>query len=271
MVMITIDDTGQKYRPEDFGFRARLEHSVAHTAQISTTTQSIPGRVGMIPVKQEVGSKPITVVLKRVDNDESLANADTDRFLDVLFDDLYRPKTLKIILDYDKDKFINAQVTGGVESVRQSIISEMPLTFVAYDPRRYSVVHADEITWGNETLTFESNVYTLGHENPAVDFSVVGPQSISVTVIGLALQPTIEIEGTATDLVISSGGKKINVGSFSNTKWRIDTEKYIAYKGSTETMLEMDKFLLRNGTNSIGFGGKDINISVTIRFRDRWK
>ena len=269
--MITIDDGTKKVRMEDFGFRALMEHNVAHTASVSTTTQSIPSRIGLIPVKQQVGSKAVSMSLRRLDRDEITANYETDRLLDVLFDDLYQPKPLKVIMDYDKDKYMNVYVYGDLESVRRSIISEMPLNFVAYDPRRYSIVNADEITWGSTEITFESTTYTYGHEGVDSSFNIKGATTKKIDVIGLALQPQISIWGRATNLVITNQGKKITVGTFENKLWEIDCEKYIAYQDGVEKMIPMDKFMLRKGMNNVQFSGTDIDIDVTIKFRDRWK
>lgn len=269
--MITIDDGTKKVRLEEFGFRVLMEHNVAHTASISTTAQSIPGRVGLIPVKQQVGSKAVSMSLRRLDRDEITANYETDRLLDVLFDDLYQPRPLKIIMDYDKDKYMNVYVSGDLESVRRSIISEMPLSFVAYDPQRYSIVHADEVTWGSTEITFESTTYTYGHKGVDSSFNIKGAATKNIDVIGLALQPTISIWGKATNLVITNQGKKITVGTFANKLWEIDCEKYIAYQDGVEKMIPMDKFLLRKGVNNIQFSGTDMDIDVTIKFRDRWK
>lgn len=268
--MITMKINGVTKRFEDYGFRASLEHVVSF-GESAHSSLSIPGIPGAFLYNQEITPTSFAVALTMVENDEIRAIGNINNLISYLFDDEAKAREITLVMDYEPDKHRKGYIIGGVEAVRNSIMTRQQLQFICYDPYKYSNVENDDVTWGSEELTFLSTAYTLGHTNTSANFSVIGPSSISVEVIGLAIKPVIEISGTATNLVIDNKGKKLHVGSFATSQVSVDTGKYIAYKNGTETMIDMDDFLLNRGTNVVKFTGTDINITVTIRFRDRWK
>ena len=267
--MITIDNGTEKKRLSDFNLRALQSHVYPMTAEINHLTNKIPGMVGLYRFGQEINAKQYAIPVRMVENYESFAMEQLNKLSLFLFDGNYQARPLKIIFDSEPDKYINAFASGSLQVSRDFIVSEFDLTFVAVDPRKHSVVYNDELTWGNEIITFGS-FYLLSHENVSAETHISGATTLAVSVIGLSLRPTIEISGNATNLVISANGKAITVGTFANTTWIIDCEKYIAYRDGIETMLDMERFELMQGMNTIQFDGTGIDLNVSIRFRDKW-
>lgn len=267
--MITMDNGIEKKRLSDFNLRALQAHVYPMTAGIKHLTNKIPRQIGAYHFGQETGIKQYAIPVRMSENDERLAMEQLNNLNMFLFDGNYQARPLKLIFDSEPDKYINAFVSGTLEVSRNFIVNAFDLSFVAVDPRKYSVVYNDELTWGNEIITFGS-FYLLSHENVSAETHISGATTLAASVIGLSLRPTIEISGNATNLVISANGKAITVGTFTNKTWIIDCEKYIAYRDGIETMLDMERFELMQGMNTIQFSGTGIDLNVSIRFRDKW-
>src|SRR5690606_14011735 len=125
-----------------------------------------------------------------------------NRLVAFLFDPFGKPREIKIVREYEPDKFIKARVLQQMLPERLTEEGKVVLPFIAYDPYKYSNVYADEVTWGSTDIFFTNTTYTLGHTN---DFGngpihIKSPQLINVTVSGLVVQPIIEIIGTANNL-----------------------------------------------------------------------
>lgn len=268
--MMTLEVEGVKKRFEDFCLYALSTHVVPF-GSVAHNTLAIPGRPGALLINQEINPIAFAVELNMVENDEIRAIGKINDLIGYLFDDRAKAREIRVQMDYEPDKYRKAYVSGDVSSVRANVQNSLPLNFICYDPYKYSVVNNDEILWGSTVVDFRSTAYMLGHINPSADFIVTGNTTIPITVMGLALQPVIELEGSATNLIIENNGQRINVGTFASAKWEIDTGKFIAYKNSIETMLDMGIFILNRGQNNVKFTGTNMNLTVTIRFKDRWK
>jgi predicted phage tail component-like protein len=256
-------------RLSDFNLRALQAHVYPLVAEISHLTKKIPGIIGAYRFGQDTGIKKYVIPVRMTENDEVLAMEQMNNLNMFLLDGSYQARSLKLIFDSEPDKYINAFLSGAVNVSRNFIQNSFDLTFIAVDPRKYSNVFNDDILWGNEIITFAST-YLMGHENVLAETYINGSSTFNVSVIGMGLRPAIELSGSATNLVITANGKYITVGTFANAVWVIDCERYIAYKDGVETMLDMDKFELVQGLNAVQFSGSDIDLNISIRFRDKW-
>lgn len=268
--MITLIDGAIEKRLEDFGLFALKGHEHSITPELENKAQAIPGRPGLWHFGAEIGEKVHTLPIGIVENDRIELQRKLNDFVSFLFDGYGKPKLLKLIYDYEPDKFYTIRLAKSITPDRITRTdAENEVIFISEDPYKYSNVYSDEITWGSEVITFDS-FYLLGHENPSADMSVTAPGNVMVSVIGQSIKPTIELSGSATNLVITANDKTITVGTFSNATWVIDCEHFISYKDGIENMLDMGNFILKSGDNAVSFAGDDINITLTIRFRDRW-
>lgn len=267
--MITMDNGIEQKRLSDFNLRALQAHVYPLTAEINHLTKAIARKIGAYRFGQEVGTKKYIIPVRLTENDELVAMEQMNNLNAFLFDGNYQARPLKLIFDSEPDKHIQAFVAGALNVSRDFIRNSFNLSFVAFDPRKYSNVYNDDILWGSEIITFGS-FYLLGHENPSANMSITEPKSVSVTVIGQAVKPTIEITGSATNLVITANGKAITVGTFTDDVWTIECDKYISYQNGVEKMIDMGNFILTTGNNAVSFAGTGIDITVSIKFRDKW-
>ena len=268
--MISMDNGASVKRFDDFNMIVVQGHEDPVTPDFSHFSTATPQRIGARKYGQKTESKPMNIPIVIHDSDWSRREQAYNDLKAFLFDDLGDSIPVKFIRDYEPDKYYTVECSGISTPIRKQNHDEFEVSCIAYDPYKYSILQNDEITWGNEVLTFGSHSYTLGHENASAEFMIAGNQTIEIDVIGLALQPTIQITGTATNLMIENQGKKIEVGTFSSATWTIDTEKFISYLNGNEKIIKMDKFLLRKGLNQVKFTGSNLNLEVTMRFRDRW-
>src|SRR5690625_2844520 len=99
--MITID---HKYRLEDFGFKAYLDHEHQATPEIIRKTLEIPGRAGAWNFGSEIGQRPFIIPLRVADHDQINLQQKQDKFVAFLFDAYGEPRPFKISFDYEPDK-----------------------------------------------------------------------------------------------------------------------------------------------------------------------
>lgn len=268
--MITMDNGIEIKRFDDFNFDCEINHDNPSTPNTSAKTLSIPGKPGLLYFGEDIGEKPFSFNLTMHEQSYEKAQTKLNELNAFLFDSFGQPRNLKIIFDYEADKFYNVAINGSLIPIREFFEKTMPINFVAYDPYKYSGVYADEITWGSTKVTFEYT-YLLGREGLTGAVTVTSPQNVSVDIAGLAVKPIFEITGSATNLIITANTEKINVGTFLNTTWVIDTENFESFKNGVETMLDMNHFWLLPGKQSINFSGTNLNFTVRIKYRDKYQ
>lgn len=268
--MITLIDGAVEKRLEDFGLFALKGHGHPMMPTFENKTKAIPGKSGLWNFGAEIGEKVHTLPIGIIENDRIELQRKLNDFAAFLFDSYGKPKLLKLIYDYEPDKFYTVRLAESITPDRITRTdAEIETVFLSEDPYKYSTVYSDEITWGSETITFGS-FYLLGHENPSADMVITAAGDVGVTVIGQVIKPIITITGSATNLVITANDKNITVGTFTDKTWVIECDKYISYLNGTETMIDMGNFVLTTGDNTVSFAGTGINITVEIRFRDKW-
>ncbi len=193
-----------------------------------------------------------------------------------LFVDGYgRPKTVKLKFGDEMDKFYFVRVSGGVPLDRLTGMPSFTLPLTAFDPNAYSVVNNDEITWGSEEITFASS-YLLGTIG-AGTHEITAPTTIVETVNGYTLKPLFNINGTGTNVIVSSNGKSFSLGTFTNTSWVIDGDRWTVLKNGANGLSDYNKnypsgdwIELINGDNEITISGTGLNLTFEVRFRDKY-
>ena len=253
----------------EFGFEVEPGHDDPITPNFEHKTLAIPGRPGAWYFGSEIKERPFSFPLVIHDRFYDNMQRAYNRLVAFLFDKFGKPREIKIVREYEPDKFIKARVLQQMLPERLTEEGKVVLPFIAYDPYKYSNVYADEVTWGSEVITFEYN-YLLGHESTGGAVKITGPQTINITVDGLAVQPIFEISGTGVNLSISANGYSFDLPIFVDIDWIIDFEKYIVYRNGQETMLDIKEFYLMPGNNQVQIKGDIIDINLRIKFRDKY-
>lgn len=266
--MITMNDS---YRLGDFGLFPLQEHEHPMTPVIENKTLSIPRKAGLYYFGTEIGERRFSIPIGTVNMNRNELQRNLRKFVAFLFDQYGQPKGIKIVFDYEPDKYYTVKCDDPLLPSRLVHASEFELPFTAYDPFAHSNVYADEITWGNQTITFESH-YLLGHEGSDGLVSVTSPTTLDIFVTGYAVKPIIEISGSATNLTVTNNGQSFSLPSFSNADWVIDCDRYTVSKNGQSAFGEVSlrEFWLNEGSNAVQLTGNNIDIDIRIKFRDRW-
>lgn len=267
--MITMDD---KYRLKDFGLIAEVGHENPITPKIENKTLPIPGRAGLWDFGSEIKEKEISIPVACVGHDRINLQQKLNDFVAFLCDEFGKPREIKVVFDYEKDKFYTVKLAEQLNPERIIHLGRFMLPFVANDPFKYSRLFGDEIVWGSKVVTFEWH-YLLGHEgdDASSGFKVTSPTTVNVNVDGIAVQPVFEINGTTNNLKIECGKYSFTLPNFSNAKWIIDFEKYTVTRNGQEQILDgINDFFLMPGNNAIKIISTFININIKIKHKDKY-
>jgi predicted phage tail component-like protein len=263
------------------------------TPEYTHKTQDIPG-VGVVNFGAEIKEKPFEFEISTKGIDKIDLQHKLRTFISFLFDDFGKPRDIKLIYNYESDKFYTVKVISQIDPDRVLRTGKFDLRFVGYDPYAQSNIFADEVMWGSEVLTFRSyyllghsmsrNVvlwgsdeltfdgdYEMGYTDAVGAINVTGQTELDVYVDGLVVKPIIEISGSATNLVISANGKTLNFPTFSNSIWDIDCENYTVLKNGVNTFeIGLREFMLLKGAGKVGISGSGIDIDIRIKYRDKY-
>lgn len=182
-----------------------------------------------------------------------------------------KPKEVELRWDYEPDKYYIAKFSGYISINRIHHAGIFYLPFTAYDPHAHSIVTSDEITWGNEELTFQSH-YLLGHEGSDGKKHITSPTTLTFEVVGQAIKPIIEISGSADDLTLSVNNQSFTLNDFNNVDWVIDGNKYLVTKNNANAFSEMegDFLMLNRGQNELTVTGSNLDVEIHVKFRDKY-
>lgn len=147
----------------------------------------------------------------------------------LLLDQYGKPKTVKLVFDYEPDRYYMARFSGFISINRIAKAGLFPIPFKAYDPWAHSTVLADDVNWGSKVINFESS-YTMEHTGSDGKKTITGPTTFNIYADGYAVKPIIEISGSATSLTVTNNGQSFTLPAFTNATWVIDCEKYTVLK-----------------------------------------
>src|SRR5690606_34917820 len=123
------------------------------------------------------------------------------------------------------------------------------------------------VTWGSETITFENDVYTLGHSGDG-EKVFTAPGQTSVTVSGDTVRPVMFVEGSGSNVTISWGGRTLTLPNFTNTKWIIDFKEYTVLRNGALALGDvggrwMDMVLVK-GQSDVIVTGTNLNMEISF-------
>lgn len=261
----------------EYNLKCELAHD--HPALSSTRDYSveIPGMAGSYDFGSDIGPKPFNLPMKLINvNSNSDITMALDKFKKAIFDVYGRPKNFELTFDYENDRFYTARYSGSMPIERLFYLGKFTLPLMSFDPHPYSKVTNDEVTWGSEDISFENMIYTFGHTGGGEVKTITFPQLYSVFVAGLVAKPIITISGSGTNVICSANGKSFSLGTFANTSWVIDGEKWTVLKNGVNGLSDYNKNYPAGdwleffpGDNLFYVDGTSLNITVQVKFRDK--
>lgn len=253
---------------EDFGFRPLKDHSNPSQPIINHTYMHIPGRSGAYDFGTEIEQRDgIAIPLHKLIEEESEINGAVNQLNRFFFDEFKQPRSVKVIFDYESNKYVWLKIQSSFTINRATILSKIEVPFVQFDDNKYSIVEADEITWGSEEITFEAD-YSLGHTGTgAQERQITSNTTLNPFIEGLAITPFIVLKGTGTNVRIICDERTIDVGTFSNQTIEIDTGNFVVYKNGIESEFDLDEFYFVPN-KSVSVTGTNMNFTLTFHYRD---
>ena len=271
--MIILDNGVTSKTLSDFGFRELTAHENPSQPPFERKTVTIPGRVGSWDFGVQIGERPMNIPVKHLAMSETEFQIKVNEFNNFFYNEFGDPVELKLIIDYEKDKFIKVKIAQNFIPDRQTILKSIDIPFISNDPLKYARFLPEEITWGSRVVDF-TFPYPFGlgsnNEGGVESKQITNPTSIKIKAEGLAVKPILILDGSGTNVSILVKGSTIKVGDFSNSKWEIDCENYISYKNGAESFLDMNEFWILPSINNLSITGAALNFKFSVKFRNRY-
>lgn len=236
-------------------------------------TVSIPGRPGAYYFGSDIDPMEFNLPLIIKPQENKLALAAAIRNMISAFIDSYgKPKEVKLIFDYEPDKYYMVRYSGSLPIERYFRMGKFELPLIAYDPHAYSIVESHrDILWGYN-IPFMSDM-TFG--SGGTSYTVTEVQDLNVDNVGTkVVRPVIEISGSATSLTLTINGESFSLGTFTNSTFVIDAERYAVLKNRQNFLFQfqgnLEKLELMPGANVIPIGGTNLNFNIAFKYRAKY-
>lgn len=236
-------------------------------------TVSIPGRPGAYYFGSDIDPLEFNLPLIIKPQEDRYKLAAAIRKMVAAFIDPYgKTKEIKLIYDYEPDKYYLARYSGSMPIDRYFRIGKFELPLIAYDPHAYSVLQStDEIRWQDQTPWMSDIPISYKRSS----YTVKSPQTLYADNFGQkVVRPIVEISGSADNLTFTLQDGSYSFGSFTNSTFLIDAERYAALKNGQNFLFQLqgnlEKLELIPGANAIQVGGSNLNINIAFKYRAKY-
>ncbi|PHD85474.1 distal tail protein Dit [Bacillus toyonensis] len=236
-------------------------------------TVSIPGRPGAYYFGSDIDPLEFKLpLIIKPQEDRYKLSAAIRKMVAAFIDPYGKPKEIKLIYDYEPDKYYLARYSGSMPIDRYFRMGKFELPLIAYDPHAYSIVEsAKGIKWGDRIPWMSQIPIGLGRTS----YTITSSQTLSINNYGsLVVRPVIEISGSATSLTLTIKGERFSIGTFTNSTILIDAERYAAIKNGQNFLFQLqgnlEKLELIPGANAIQIGGSNLNINIAFKYRAKY-
>ncbi|QIW17172.1 distal tail protein Dit [Bacillus thuringiensis] len=243
------------------------------TPPVRDYTVSIPGRPGAYYFGSDIDPLQfnLPLIIKPQENRFELAAA-IRKMVAVFIDPYGKTKEVKLIYDYEPDKYYLARYSGSMPIERYIRMGKFDLPMIAYDPHAYSIVEStDGIRWGDPIPWMSDIPISAGDAS----YTINSPQSISLDNYGaLVVRPVVIISGSAENLTFTLKGERFSLGTFTNSTFLLDAAHYTVIKNGSNFLFQLqgnlEKLELKPGANAIQIGGSNLNVNITFKYRAKY-
>lgn len=236
-------------------------------------TVSIPGRPGAYYFGSDIDPLEFNLpLIIKPQEDRYRLSAAFRKMVAAFIDPYGKPKEVKLIYDYEPDKYYLARYSGSMPIDRYFSMGKFELPLIAYDPHAYSVLQStDEVRW-QDMVPWMSDI-PISYKRTS--YTVKNPQTLYADNFGLkVVRPVVEISGSADDLTFTLKGERFSFGSFTNSSFLIDAERYTVIKDGQNFLFQLqgdlEKLELMPGANAIQIGGSNLNINIAFKYRAKY-
>ena len=192
-------------------------------------------------------------------------------FTAFLYDSRGKARNIELRFDYESDKYYTVRYVGSVTPERLFSMAFFTLPLIAFDPYAYSNETNNEVTWGSQVITFNSD-YLMGHEGGET-VTIISNDSYNVVLSGFqSLRPTINLDGVGTNVTIQTNGKSFTIAALGGSAWGINGQRYQVSKDGSNALNEYsgDFLELFKGDNEVTITGSSMNFTLQVTFRDKY-
>lgn len=266
---LTID--GKRLNELNLALLPGFQHPAA--PPIRDYTVSIPGRPGAYYFGSDIDPLQINLpLIIKPQEDRFLLTAAIRKMVAAFIDPYGKPKEVKLIFDYEPDKYYLVRYSGSIPIDRYFRMGKFELPLIAYDPHAYSVLQStEEIRW-QDMVPWMSDIPINFKQT---SYAVTTPQTLTVDNYGQrVVRPVIEINGSANNLAFTLKGERFSIGSFTNSSFLIDAERYAVIKNGQNFLFQLqgnlEKLELMPGAHEISIAGSNLNINIAFKYRAKY-
>lgn len=258
----------------ELGLEIEPEYQRPMAAPTRDYTLEIPNRHGAWDFGADLGPKPFSLPCHLTEETAAGLQAAIDQVANHLFDATGRPRTLKLVFEEDPEKYTMVRFSGSLPINRIFGIGKFTLPLIAYDPFKYLFVLNNEITWASKEITFEMRGIKWGSRGgDAQTFN--SPGYYHTWSNGTKnVRPTITINGSADELSLSVNGETLTLDPFADDEIIIEGGSYSVTKNGANALGlvtgNLGNFVMIPGENQIYIDGKNIDVTVSVVFRDQY-
>lgn len=255
--MITLDGINPK---KQWGLIPKLGHSHPLTADIQENTMDMPGMDGSWDFGSELKSKPFSIPFGKIDFDRYTMQRKLKEFAVFLCDPYGKPREIKLVFDYQPDKYYLVKLNKMIEPDRMLILSEFEVSFVANKPHAKFIVPSNKISWDSNIPFYSDVLWGMGK----TESKIATPQTITLVYSGTkAIRAGFKLQGTGTNVKVSANGKTMTFGNMSGTTYEVDGETYTIKKNGVDSLVTTDFIELVKGENKVTISGSNLNLTFS--------
>lgn len=254
--MITLDGYSLSY----FGLKFGKKHS--HPApKTREKTIVIPGRKGVWDFGAEMDVRQFSLPLAFVEVDRISLQKRIRDFVSFLFDPYGKAREIKLIFDYEPDKFYMVKYSGQINPERLVGLGQFDLPLVANNPVAKSTISSDQITMDSDIPILSDLLWDTGFSNR----QITSPQPFTIINNGtLAIIFAFKMDGSGDNVTFTANGKTMTFGSFLNKSFEV-TQNYIVKVGGVSNLTTTNGVFLEllPGVNEVSVSGTNLNLTIS--------
>lgn len=254
--MITLNGYDLSY----FGLKFGKGHS--HPApNLREKTLVIPGKKGVWDLGTEMGVRDFSLPLAFVEQDRAALQYRIRKFMSFLFDPYGKAREIKLIFDYEPDKFYMVKYSGQINPDRLLGLGKFDLPLVANNPVAKFIVPSDELTMDSDIPIMSDLLWDTGFSNR----QITNPQTFTIINNGtLAILFAFNMNGSGDNVTFTANGKIMTFGSFTNKSIEV-TENYIVKVDGVSNLTSTNGVFLEllPGVNEIYVSGTNLNLTIS--------
>lgn len=266
--MITLDNGTSIKKLTDFGFRELTEHENPAQPAFERKNVVIPGKAGTWNFGTQIGERIMRIPVKYIYTTEAEFQKKLNEFNSYFYDEIGEPVSLKLVYDYEKDKFFTVTIAENFIPDRQTILKSFVIPFVANEPMKFA--KSDEYDPVDNVVFGEVESGDFYHNTQEFNWVYSKHYSGVYNHSSLNTKFNIEIIGTIKNASVThlDTGTKLTLPNVNNGILIVDANSFnIEVNGNSDVIgTNFNFFDLVPGRNGFLFESEKPNAKVTFKW-----